>query len=594
MMNFQEFLSYHCKLKMYPMKATILSCKFAWSLGLGLALIPYVAMSVYEVGAAAASSESPALAKAMQTMRGLPQKARQAAAARRLSDSRELPHSKRLLFIMNQRPMAVSGNTQSLGSAARINAAALPDSVGMEDFNSGTWEPMYNYRFIRNSAGRLTQMRLWIPASFPLPSFQFGSADATYSVQGALTRLSFYTTFPSQSEVFRLVQPVDNRGNCSSAKMYEEDTTTGALVLTQGDSLQYTYTGNSITSFIWKSYDDGLNTWVNVLRVTAIVNNSAGQPTGFDLEFWDESTNSWSLQKARYSGVTWNAGFDSWMAALESDSYIANAEGFLSEGFKDIPRVAQSFGNFPDQYLISESSNGTSFVNSERAYSLISGGKIQRITYQTWTGLAWEPDDRTVYTWTGNQLTMLHSEDSSSVGWQMPSQTSREIWNYNSNGDLTLESGESRNMAGTPWVIDYGNQYAIAYQTANATRIHAWREANYDPIGGASGSGAWDTLARYTLYYSTPSSTCPGCGSDPKSGIYPNPFTNQIQVLGLNQQARWQITDLNGRVLSSGHHRPELTGSALLLNGQNWPQGMYWMQIVGDDGSRSVHRLLKH
>jgi hypothetical protein len=189
---------------------------------------------------------------------------------------------------------------------------------------------------------------------------------------------------------------------------------------------------------------------------------------------------------------------------------------------------------------------------------------------------------------------MVHSEDSSSAGWQMPSAADRDIWNYNSNGDPTLESRESRDSAGTPWVIDYGKQYTIAYQAASTTRIQTWKEADYDPIGGASGSGAWDTLARYTLYYSTPSSVCPGCEGDQVLGIYPNPFTDQIQVLGLNQQAQWQITDLNGRVLSSGYHRPELTGSALLLNGQNWPQGMYWMQIVGDDGSRSVHRLLKH
>lgn len=578
------------------MKAAFIYCKRALSLSLGLAMITCAAMPLLEAEAVPVSAESPALAKAIQTVRSLPRKAHQAAAARRLTESRAFSNSKALPFLWKKRHMIASGNTWSVGSSARITAAALPDSVAMEEQSSGTLEPLYNYRLIRNSAGRLTQMRLWIPASFPLPSFQFGSADATYSAQGALTRLSFYTTFPSTSEVFRLLQPVDSRGNCTSAKMYEEDTTSGALILTQGDSLQYTYTGNSITSFITKGYDADLSTWVNAARITAITNNSSGQPTGFDLELWDDSTNSWSSEKLRYSGVTWNAGFSSWMAVLGSNTYSANAEIFLADGFKDIPRVEFTplGGAEPDQYTRMYASNGTSFVNDDRRYSVVNGGLIQRSTYQTWSGTAWVSDSRDLYTWTGNQLTMVASEDSSSAGWQTSTFVGRDIWAYNSNGDLILEGSEWRDSVGAPWVMEAGSkQYAIAYQAASATRIQSWIEQSYDPFGGPSGTGAWDTAARYTLYYSTPSSTCPGCEVNTALGIYPNPFTDQIQVPGLNQQSQWQITDLNGRVLSSGLHLPELEGSNLLVNGQSWPQGLYLMQIENVQGGRSVHRLLK-
>ncbi|MFM7588406.1 MAG: hypothetical protein ACKO55_04755, partial [Bacteroidota bacterium] len=87
-----------------------------------------------------------------------------------------------------------------------------------------------------------------------------------------------------------MLQPVDSRGNCTSAKMYEGDTT-GSLVLTSGDSLQFTYTGNTISSFIWKGYDADNGLWVNAARATAISYNAAGRPTGFDFEFWNDSTN---------------------------------------------------------------------------------------------------------------------------------------------------------------------------------------------------------------------------------------------------------------------------------------------------------------
>ncbi|MFM7179625.1 MAG: T9SS type A sorting domain-containing protein, partial [Bacteroidota bacterium] len=325
----------------------------------------------------------------------------------------------------------------------------------------------------------------------------------------------------------------------------------------------------------------------------AISNNTAGQPTGFDLEFWNDSTNAWDPQKSRYSGVTWNAGFDSWFATLGSDNYMPNAEDFLREGFKDLPRVSYTpLVGFPDQYLVQEF-NGTTFMNSERAYSVVSGGLIQRVTNQTWTGTGWESDTRDVYTWTGTKLTMATSEDSSSGSWQSSSWAYRDLWAYNGNGDLTSETTESRDSVGAPWLLAYGNQYAIVYQPTNASRIQKWLEKDYNRFGGPTGSGAWDTLARYTLYYSTTSSTCPGCEGDLALGIYPNPFSDQIHINGLSQEAQWCITDLNGRLFARGDQRPEESGTALNIACQAWPAGIYMLQVWDAAGNRSWHRLVK-
>lgn len=489
--------------------------------------------------------------------------------------------------------VAFAPNSKAVQSTGRVAAAVAPDSVLMEDASSGTLEPMYSYRFVRNTSGKLIQMRLWIPPSFPLPAFQFGSAVATYSTQGALTRLSFFVAFPTATEAFRLLQPVDSRGNCTSSKMYEEDTASGTLVLTTGDSIQYTYVGNTISSFIWKVYDANYGVWVNLIRATAISYNAAAQPTDCDFEFWDESTNAWNPAKNRYSGLTWNAGFDSWFASLGSESYMPTAEDFLSQGFKDLPRVSNDpLVGQPDQYLMREF-NGTTFVNSERAYSVVSGGLIQRVTNQSWNGTGWESNNRDVYTWAGTKLTMAVEEDSSSGSWQISPWASKYLWSYNGNGDLTLEATEIRDSVGAPWLLNDGNQYAIAYQPTNASRIQAWVERNYNRFGGPSGLGAWDTVARYTLYYSTPSSACPGCVSDQAFGIYPNPFTDQIQIKGLNQETQWRITDLNGRLFVQGEYQPEGSGGTLSLASQAWPSGIYLLQLMDPEGQRSWHRLLK-
>jgi len=484
-------------------------------------------------------------------------------------------------------------NSKANHSTGRVAAAAAPDSVLMEDLSSGTLEPVYSYRFVRNTAGKLTQMRLWSPPASPLPAFQVGSAEATYSTQGALTRLSVYSTLPTTAETYRLLQPVDSRGNCTSAKLYEAAPASGSLVLTEGDSLQYTYTGNTISSFIYKGYDVDYGLWINVLRFTAFSYNSAAQPTGFDVEFWNDSTNAWDPGKLRYSGITWNAGFDSWFATLGPLSYMPNAEDFLSQGFKDLPRVSyMPMVGQPDQYLVREF-NGTTFVNSERVYSVVSGGLIQRVTNQTWTGTGWESDTRDVYTWTGTKLTMAVQEDSSSGSWQISSWAYRNLWAYNGNGDLTSETSESRDSVGAPWMLAYGNQYAIVYQPNNASRIQTWVDQYYNRFGGPTGSGAWDTAARYTLYYSTASSTCPGCEGDQALGIYPNPFSDQIQINGLSEGAQWCITDLNGRLFAQGDHRPEERGTAMRIACQAWPAGIYMLQSWDAAGNRSWHRLVK-
>ena len=123
----------------------------------------------------------------------------------------------------------------------RTSAAANPDSVLMEDYlGGGLFEPAFNYRLVRNSAGKLTQARLWTPPSPPLPALPVGQAVMSYTAQGQLLQVSFFENLPTTVETFRLMQPVDSRGNCTSVR-YMEDDGSGNLALMMGDSIAFTY-----------------------------------------------------------------------------------------------------------------------------------------------------------------------------------------------------------------------------------------------------------------------------------------------------------------------------------------------------------------
>jgi len=206
----------------------------------------------------------------------------------------------------------------------RTSASANPDSVLMEEYlGGGLFEPTFHYRLVSNSAGKLTQARLWTPPSPPLPALPVGQAVMNYTAQGQLLQVSFFENLPTTVETFRLMQPVDSRGNCTSVRYMEEDGN-GNLALFMGDSIAFTYMGNAVTGFVYRSYNEDLSQWEPSLRVSAVTSAANGSPTSFDLEFWDELSGTWSQLKFRYGNLSWDLGFGSWMQSI-GESYVVSA-----------------------------------------------------------------------------------------------------------------------------------------------------------------------------------------------------------------------------------------------------------------------------
>ena len=463
----------------------------------------------------------------------------------------------------------------------RTSASANPDSVLMEEYQGGgLFEPAFHYRLVRNSAGKLTQARLWTPPSPPLPAFPVGQAVMNYTAQGQLLQVSFFESLPTTVETFRLMQPIDSRGNCTSVR-YLEDDGNGNLVLSMGDSLAYTYMGNAVTGFVYREYNGDLSQWEPSLRASAVISTANGIPTSFDLEFWDETAGTWSPLKFRYGNLSWDLGFGSWMQSI--GEYVVAAEDLIApEGIMDLHRLRPSGPTEPTRFLV-QLVSGPLLTPLARRNSVVSGGLLQQMTDQEVDSAnQWFSTSRSQFAWNAGVLSSITVQDSSSGSWVNDIRDSRT---YTSNGDLQVQKGEEF-VLGQGWITDSGSEAVISYNPSNPSRIGSWIRKEYDSFGSS-----WDTVSRYTLFYSPTTSVCPSCITTDRWSVYPNPIAHQFEVQGLTAGAQLRVTDATGREI---HQVSVKEGDASLrIDCSTWAPGWYLLQQMEAEGRVSVYRLLK-
>jgi hypothetical protein len=464
----------------------------------------------------------------------------------------------------------------------RTSASANPDSVLMEEYlGGGLFESAFHYRLVRNSAGKLTQARLWTPPSPPLPALPVGQAVMNYTAQGQLLQVSFFENLPTTVETFRLMQPVDSRGNCTSVRYMEEDGN-GNLALSMGDSLAFTYMGNAVTGFVYREYNADLSQWEPSLRVSAVTSAATGTPTSFDLEFWDELSGTWSQLKFRYSNLSWDLGFGSWMQSI-GESYVVSAEDLIApEGIMDLHRLSPSGPSEPTRFLV-QMVTGPLLTPMLRRNSVVSGGLLQQFTDQEADSAnQWFSTSRSQFAWNAGVLGSITVQDSSSGSWVNDIRDSRT---YTSNGDLQVQKNEEF-VSGQGWITDSGSEAVISYNPSNPSRIASWIRKEYDSFGSS-----WDTVSRYTLFYSPTTSVCPSCITTDRWSVYPNPIAHQFEVQGLTAGAQLRVTDATGREI---HQVGVKEGDASLrIDCSTWAPGWYLLQQMEAEGRVSVYRLLK-
>jgi len=508
------------------------------------------------------------------------------------SSSPQAPFSKAIKAIKEARKARVqqgsflkrSGTQGHPGSYAaprnaRTTVALAPDSVIAEEYSGGTFTESYRYKLVRNSSGLLTQIRLWTPPLPPLPNIQIGSGVATYTPQGNLTRLSFFELFPSQNEAFRLEQPFNAQGHCTSAKIYESPSAGGSLELTGGDSMVYAYSGSTITSFVAKYFDADSNAWFNSSRTSSITYNASGHPTSFVVQYWDDSTSTWTDDE-RLTNVTWNfGGFPSWASLILGYApTVESSEWF--EVFPDIPRLRTEYDRLFDQFTGAVLS-GSTFVDIFRVVSTLNAGKVQQMVYSSYdtSTSMWNIEDRELFNWSGNLLLGSTYQTYDSPGYISEDRTR---WEYTPNGDWKGTYYEDSSSTG--WNLSSGIQNLITYRPGSTNRILNWTEMEYDAFN------VWDTLNRYTLFYSQGASVCSGCAS-PTTSVYPNPFSDRLWISETEAGATVEVRDLTGRLV---WHQVTAREEALTASTDTWPAGMYTVMVKGKDGVTRSQKVIKH
>jgi hypothetical protein len=265
------------------------------------------------------------------------------------------------------------------------------------------------------------------------------------------------------------------------------------------------------------------------------------------------------------------------------ESYVVSAEDLIApEGIMDLHRLSPSGPSEPTRFLV-QMVTGPLLTPMLRRNSLSTGGVLQQFTDQEIDSAnQWFSTSRTLLAWNAGVLNSITVQDSSSGAWVNNSRDSRT---YTSNGDLQVQKNEEF-VSGQGWITDSGSEALITYNPSNASRITSWIRKEYDSF-----AGAWDSVARYTLFYNTVSSTCPTCLTSDRWSVYPNPIAHQFEVQGLKAGAQLRVTDACGRQMHLGGVAEG--DASLRVDCSTWAPGWYLLQQIEAEGRVSVYRLLK-
>ena len=70
---------------------------------------------------------------------------------------------------------------------------------------------------------------------------------------------------------------------------------------------------------------------------------------------------------------------------------------------------------------------------------------------------------------------------------------------------------------------------------------------------------------------------------------YPTPFTTQLTIQTSALHTRFNIRDISGKLICYG----TTVGKQEVINTTTWKDGTYIVELVGEDGSKEVKKVVK-
>lgn len=402
------------------------------------------------------------------------------------------------------------------------------------------WENTSSDTFYYDAANRLTAMETW---AFGVPEFRM---EMNYNATGLLTGRHY------------MVSQGPSRSNTSWETIL-------------GDSIEiHSTSNNQITSYTLHSASFMWTGWMPMFKASNIQYNAQGIPVNMLLNGY---TGTGWTDTMQYTAISWGFGFGNWSEAC-------NMTNAIEERYAILPQQ-RHFLKQPTAYLAKERFNLV-WVDVERAFETMNGGFIGQVNYESNSAIGWDPIGRDSFTFANGQLTSVTYEEHDGSAF-LP--TERYVYAYNTQ-HLTEQRVETWSTTSNTWGVDEGFTYRTNMVASRPdsieTRVHDLNTNTYVP----------GNLVTYS--YSTAASLKP-IHSGLSMQVWPNPIADQFQIQVSDalatQGAELRVSDLQGRLVHQAKVGSEIM-QGISVPTDNWPAGMYVLQVVAGAGSESF-RLIK-
>jgi hypothetical protein len=223
------------------------------------------------------------------------------------------------------------------------------------------------------------------------------------------------------------------------------------------------------------------------------------------------------------------------------------------------------------------------WINSEQhTYVRDNNGNATLFTIEKWDNNGWKNHMRYTYTYnSANKIVSTQTEGGNGSGWAL---TGRFLYAYDNSNKRTAVRADT--WTGSAWLLDYRYEYpydADGYWLGELT----YRLAN------GNEQLQQETLMFYEAYIPNNVNEA----REISNSVYPNPATqNALLTFEAEQSGNvlWAVLDLNGRQLESGSQYCTAGQQSILLNLNNYADGIYLYTLSTEQGNKGQGKIVKY
>lgn len=415
-----------------------------------------------------------------------------------------------------------------------------PINIRIQTQDTGSWEVIKRLDVQYNASGLPTQSDEWELLNGVLsPSKR---TARTYNTQGRMTL----------NKVYSFAQ--------------------GVPTLESGDSIIYNGAGVNPTTIDLFNFDANNSTWERTLRFRNLTFNNQNQLTQVSFAI---QAGSIFIDALRAQNMDWKAGYSTLLEAALGEDFAP----MIPDGFRWEPQTLSWSG--PTNATIQENQL-PNWVNVQRRLQTLTANQLASVAEETWNDTiaipAWEPEQKTLFTFSNNQLTELVKQNVVNNAY---------VNDFRERFVLAGPQGlptvyETYVWANNAWSSD--NLNTFNYGLDGQSRL-TFMSKTISVFGNQQPA---DSLA--FLYRTSTATTNDGIAIT-SAHIYPNPVHDGMAQIKFDQPflGTIQLRDLSGKVIQQFLMNNETT-HAIPVNGL--AKGLYLVQWTNPSNQTSTGKLI--